>query len=296
MIPTNIRPEELHLYLHQHPEASGWAWTRENQVNIDRLGDAATTWCNALPMGSSTGHPAEFLPTWIKIEDQGPISSCGGNSLTSCGEVCERNEHRGSQYRQFSRMAAYQISKRRDGIRGDGGMTIDSGVWYATQHGFALESDYPYPARYPGDNIPPQAFGKEFTVENARRIRDVASFMQWLTTNQGPIFIGMRWTKWCDNERDFIRTFLGPQRNDQHGGGHAVMFYGWTTNNVGVCPIVWNSWSTRWGNQGRKAVFPLALQEMLADRITTAVGFTWRRKPEPENWSFWQNFQDWMKR
>ena len=299
-IPQDLDPTQLHAFLDKNPEATGWAFSRENRLNLARLGDADTTWCHQLPSFGSPyfqdNFPAEFLPTWIKIEDQGQIGSCAGNALTSAGEICERNEHAGQKYRQFSRLAAYQIGKRRDGIRGDGGMTIDSGVWYGTQHGFALESDYPYPnpPNYPGDKIGQNAFGSVFKIPSARVIRDLDSFMQWLTTNQGPIYIGMRWTKWCDADPNYITTFLGPQRNDRHGGGHAVFFYGWTTQQKTLCPFIWNSWSTRWGNRGRKAVFPAAIREMLSDNITTCVGFTWRRRPQPQDWSFWQYYRDWL--
>ncbi len=300
MLDPNIDPFQLHQYLDRNPEATGWAFSRENRQNLLTLGDAGQ-WCSALPAYGDAAYtatiPAEFLPTWIQIEDQGQIGSCAGNSLTSCGEICERNEHGGKLYRQFSRMAAYQIGKKRDGIRGDNGMTIDSGVWYGTQHGFSLESDYPYPSPpvYPGDNIPPQAFGKVFKIESGRLVRDYDPFMQWLTTNQGPIYIGMRWTKWCDADKNYITTFLGPQRNDRHGGGHAVFFYGWTTQNGVKCPILWNSWSRKWGNMGRKAVFPTAIKEMLADKITTCIAFTWRRRPEPQNWNFWQQYKEWLQ-
>lgn len=299
MLP-NIDPNRLHEYLNEHPEATGWAKSRENRAMLHRRLGNGRAWCAGLPsVGSSYyggNFPKEFIPSWNKIEDQGQISSCGGNSLTSCGEICERNESRGKVYRQFSRMAAYQISKKRDGIRGDNGMTIDSGVWYGTQHGFSLEKDYPYPSRYPGDQIPQAAKGNIFQINGARAITDTDTFFKWLTTNQGPIYIGMRWTQWCDKEERFIRTFLGPNRNDRHGGGHAVYFYGWTTISDGMlCPILWNSWSKRWGYMGRKAVFPKAIGEMLGDNITTCVGFHWKRSPQPENWSLWERYREWLQ-
>ena len=73
-----------------------------------------------------------------------------------------------------------------------------------------------------------------------------------------------------------------------------MFFYGWTTQQKTLCPFIWNSWSTRWGNRGRKAVFPAAIREMLSDNITTCIGFTWRRRPQPQDWSFWQAYKEWL--
>jgi len=281
MIPMDIDPRELHRFLDADPEGTGWARSKERRMDIEN----ASNWCRALGVNRSTyQHPAEFLPDWIKIEDQGQIGSCAGVSNSSSGEICRRNELRGQDYLQFSGFAAYQIAKERDGIRGDRGSTISSGVWYATQHGYARESAYPYPRQYTA-GIPQVARESVFKVENAVAIKDPQSFYDWILTNQGPIFIGMRWTQHMDKQ-DVIETFLGPQRNDRHGGGHAVFFYGWTTLKSAVYPILWNSWSKRWGREGKKPVSNTAITEILGDRMTVAVGLTWRRSPEPEDYSF----------
>jgi C1A family cysteine protease len=281
MIPMDIDPQLLHRFLDADPEGTGWARSQEQPLTLPN----AAGWCEALAVNRSTyEHPAEFLPDWIKIEDQGQIGSCAGMSNSSAGEICRRNELRASEYLQFSGMAAYLIAQEFDGIKGDRGSTISSGVRYATKHGYARESSFPYPRSYVA-SIPQAARESVFKVENAVQIKDTQSFLDWILTNQGPIFIGMRWTQYMDNQ-DVVETFLGPQRNDRHGGGHAVFLYGWTTIKSKVYPILWNSWSKRWGREGKKPVSPNATTEILSDRMTVAVGYTWRKSPVPEDYSF----------
>lgn len=284
MIPMDIEPSQLHKFLDKDPEGTGWARSLEKPM---RLSDAKK-WCQSLAVNRATyDHPAEFLPDWIKIEDQGQIGSCAGMANTSSGEICRRNELRAKEYMQFSGMAAYRIAQEFDGINGDRGSTISSGVRYATNHGYAPESAFPYPRQYVS-RIPKEARESVFKVENAVAIKDPQSFLDWVITNQGPIFLGMRWTQYMDNQ-DVVETFLGPQRNDRHGGGHAIFFYGWTTLRSNVYPILWNSWSQRWGRQGKKPVSQKAISEILSDRMTVAVGYTWRRSPQPEDYSLYDD-------
>ena len=275
---------QLYEFLRENPTGTGWRWDLE-KPRRQRLN--ARTWTQRLNLNRGTYNvPKQFDPecdpSFIQVEDQGQIGSCAGNANTSCGEICNRNES--GEYPQFSRMGAYLLAQEKDGLLGsDSGSTIESNLEVA-EEGYCFESTFPYPSSYTS-RIPSAARRERiYQLPGAMPITDSKTLFDWILTNQGPVYIGMRWTRMMD-EQDVIKDFFGPRRNDRHGGGHSVFFYGWTTIADEFCPWLWNSWSRRWGRDGRKPISRSAFDQIFTDNFTRCFGFRWRQKPEVEDWS-----------
>lgn len=201
----------------------------------------------------------QAMPTGVvTILNQGNQGACQGHALATVFQICYFLST--GRLERFSRAAAYYLSQRFDGIRGDRGSTLSGGRKVATEHGLCLEKYWPYPSRYNSREPSSAAGNYEFKLKVSRPFRNVDEAMGWLKLGL-PIQTGIRWGSSMNRE-----VVTSPSRS---GGGHSTTL--WTLE--GDDPRNINSWGKNWNGDGvhvwRRDVFA----QMLADRYSTFVGY-----------------------
>jgi len=103
------------------------------------------------PMASSAwasfSRPSEVTVEWHRTENQGPMGSCQGHSISS---VLERLAMVRGERVQLSEIFAYLATQKIDGLLGrDRGSTISGGCKVAMQYGCPPEKLTGYPRGYP---------------------------------------------------------------------------------------------------------------------------------------------------
>jgi hypothetical protein len=220
---------------------------------------------------------------WLKVEDQGQIGSCQGQSLTECMEFCYTVATGGVI--QLSRMYAYIASQKENNIRTDSGSTLEGGT-KAARKGICTEITGPYPSRYPGWGWITSAMVEEaqrFKLESLVEMKSAEQIKQFIGSGVGIVQIGIAWGNAMTPDRDgCIRSF------SPGGGGHAVVFAGYVPDSdVGVASgsgwwaLLKNSWSKRWGKEGYAYVSPRAIDQMLRHQWTSMYGRSDMRTPSP---------------
>ena len=213
---------------------------------------------------------------WHRIEDQGSIGSCQGHAQTSVGEMCFRIAHKGRKVTQWSEMFGYLTSQKIDGLLGrDVGSTIHGGMKAARQYGFCPVDVFPYPSRYTS-TIPRKAYtaAKPFKIQYHTIINSSEDAFTFLGSGQGGINLGMTWVNMRPNSNGEIRSWRSGR-----GGGHAVFIGGY--ENEGEWFWLANSWSTSWGLRGYAKVHRNAMDSILRDRWTVAIGMSDLTIPKP---------------
>ena len=232
----------------------------------------------------STSIPEVIDPSpWTKIEDQASQGACAGHSASSCAEWLHTEA--GGDYVQLSRAMAYYETQRIDNIRGDRGSTIAGGVKLLETRGIVKESAWPYPARY--NPTRPSGLESEthYKTESHSMLKSYEDLIKHLSLYL-PIHTGFMWGNGIDRQasRDGILRSFTPG-----GGGHSVMWLGyrrtdWNGNALpgdDPYPILWNSWSKRWGNKGRVLVAPSFVRQVLGHRWSAFAGLHGKSSPEP---------------
>lgn len=205
-----------------------------------------------------TKYDAAALPRFVniigirnKIENQGPIGSCTGNSSTSALEISIGTR------RPFSKLMAYYNARELDGfgsINEDVGATIRSVIKGLATKGVAYEETWPYDVRKFAVRPSAQAY-----QEGAALVKRMWGFeymrVNNLTELKAALALGYPVTFGFSTPEIFssprFNTFLrhpGPQ--DKITGGHAVVAVGYEDRVKE--PYVWirNSWGKQWGING----------------------------------------------
>ena len=185
-----------------------------------------------------------------KIEDQGQIGSCTGNSSTSALEISIGTK------RPFSRLFAYYNARVLDGgdVTQDTGASIRSVIKGLATYGACYEQTWPYVESKFNQKPPAQAFaegkalvdrmwGFEYMrVANLNELKAALALGYPVTFGFScpEIFLSSRFN-------GFLRM---PGPRDKMAGGHAVVAVGYEDRVAE--PYVWirNSWSKQWGNNG----------------------------------------------
>lgn len=212
---------------------------------------------------------------WLQVEDQGQIGSCQGQSLTECLEYCYAVAT--GAVEQFSRMYAYLLSQQFDGINGDRGSTLNGGTKAARQ-GICRESVGPYTRSYPGRGWMTATMhedAKNFRLKSHTELKSAEAIRNYIGAGAGIVQIGIMWgNEMTPDSNGIIRRFTG-----SGGGGHAVTLDGYVPwqdvgvqNAAGYYFLLKNSWSKRWGKQGRAYVDPSAVDAMCRHRFSSMIG------------------------
>lgn len=226
-----------------------------------------------LPSALAFKAPEEIdLRGWLKVEDQGQMGSCAGNSLASCEEVLAWIKT--GKPIQLSRMFAYLAAQRMSGIRGDQGATITGAIQAAMKMGCCYESTFPYPQQYTS-NIPEAAIkeAKPNLVRNHSVLNSYAECFNWLAAGVGAIQIGIAWTsELANNKSGVIET-----DNGQNYGGHALAVVGFSkrTDSQGR-RYLWmvNSHGLSWGRSGWAEVAPRLFDKWCREQQSEVIGIT----------------------
>lgn len=254
-------------------EHAGYAWDLENTEQL--YGEAGE-----IPQAfHSFARPEKVDPRpWHKIENQGPMGSCQGHSISSCVEALYYVAT-GGETIQLSRGYAYLATQKIDGLLGrDRGSTISGGVKVA-QAGIPTEEAFPYPnpvsysllhRKFPPNQEVLRDAG-QYAIKSTVRIRSHQDAVEWIGGG-GAINIGIRWPVNLSNGAR-VTSFTGRGR-----GGHAIAILGYLPNGD---LIVANSHSTRYGQAGWFFFTPRAFGQMLSSSYTACIGVSDMPAAEP---------------
>jgi hypothetical protein len=247
----------------------GWRFDCEDEAYLSLLP-------NESPVLAMQGTYSEFAfdPREVmKTENQGPVGSCHGQTLSSVTELCTYIAT-GETTLQLSRSYAYYETQRIDGITGDRGSTISGGIKLATTRGIPRESLWTYSGRYeprrPNNWAEIEADAKNYRVGQSYRMTTYDGIRTFLGSGQGGISIGISWGGEMD--RAVVNSFSGAG-----GGGHAIALLSLSERkDSSGRPFIWmqNSWGTGWGNKGWAEWAPQAVEQMMRHRNTACFGLS----------------------
>lgn len=202
-------------------------------------------------LNATVTHPPKVdrLGMGNRIEDQGQLGSCTGNSSTSAVEIITKYPG------QLSRLMAYYEGRKLEGtVRQDAGAMIRDVIKGIKTVGICNEDLYPYNiAKF---KSAPSAKAKKDALTLLPKIKSY----QRLTTlddvknalAQGlPVVFGFSVPEFFESadvaKNGFVRL---PTNADQMIGGHAVVAVGY--DDTAPVPFVWvrNSWGVDWGIEG----------------------------------------------
>jgi len=212
---------------------------------------------SVMPSINIQADPLENVST---IEDQGQIGSCVGNSGSTVTEICYFLAT--GRKIQLSRAAAYYLSQKADGIRGDNGATMSGFREAITGQGLPEEIYWPYVPRY-NPTQPSSAEGKFlYKLRSTSPITTIADFDAWIEKGL-PIHAGLPWNDSAD--QDVVDSYNPDMRNS---GGHAIAFWLKNGNNFRML----NSWGKQWRG-GQNVWTRRAIEIALRHRYATFIGF-----------------------
>lgn len=248
-----------------------YVYEREDHQFVKSLPEA--------PMKSAAwqafSRPDEVLIDWHRTENQGPIGSCQGHSLSSC---LERLAMVRGELIQLSEIFAYLATQKLDGLLGsDRGSTISGGCKVGMQYGCPPESLTGYPRSYPGRSERDRILGSDMykAAENykakslwkvPRNHDEVLDFIG----GGGGINFGVAYGGGTIPSDRVIRNFR------PGGGGHAMAVLGY--NKEGWLRAV-NS-----HGDGEYFITPEGWDQIMGHRATTAIGMMGNEKAEPVDW------------
>jgi len=225
-------------------------------------------------MPESFDAPEEIDPRgWLKIEDQGQVGSCAGHAMSSCCEVLNHIDSRGGIV-NLSRMFAYLMAQKCDGLSGDKGATISGAVKAAKLYGICQESTFPYPGKYVSQ-VPEAAVAEAAShkVKNHESLSGYDDCFKWLATGTGVIEIGIPWVQTLAQDK----TGVIDRAAGQEYGGHALAIVGYTKrkdSNGRQFLIMANSHGTGWGKNGFAEIAPALFDQWGRDSYSEMIGIT----------------------
>lgn len=192
----------------------GYALELENGEAIDERGMD----CDVLLAKMQNLEPtfSPYAEPWLMRQDQGSMGSCQGHALSHAFQICCTQKF-GVQV-VFSRMAAYIMSQRSDGIHGDRGSTLNGGM-HAASGGLPLENEWPYPRRY-STRMPNNMDSlMNFRLQGSKRLTDVDLIWEMLKASC-VIQIGVTWND------SFEHKVADRYRRGRSPGGHSTIMFG----------------------------------------------------------------------
>lgn len=194
------------------------------------------------------------------------VHNCQGHALAGIFSTCFFLATGRKQ--AFSRAAAYYLSQRKDGIRGDQGSTLSGGQWVATENGLCLEKDWPYPKSY--NPTEPSGVKYAYKLKTTRPMESMADINDWINSGL-PIQIGIAWNNSCNQE--VVSNYAA----STNSGGHSTFF--WLRAKSGNIRNI-NSWGKDWNGDGVHEWTEASIERALKHRFTVMIGYA------PEAMSF----------
>jgi len=250
-------------------QAGGWRIDLENYQNLNALP-------NESPVLAMRGTYTEvkFDPRRVlKVENQGSVGSCQGQSISS---VCEWVYiiATGDVNLQLSRAYGYYETQRIDGISGDRGSTIDGGRRLAMEYGICREELWTYSGRYDPKRPKPieelRADAAKYKIGSATKLTTYEGIRTFLGAGVGGVHLGIAWNGSVD--KNIVDTYSG-----NSGGGHAIGLYGLSERvDSSGRPYCWmmNSWGDKWQGDGWAEWSPSAIETMLRTRSSVFIGLS----------------------
>lgn len=249
--------------------------------NIEREDREWLSSLNSVPMRTASWRsfkrPVEVDINWHRTENQGPIGSCQGHSLSS---VLERLQQVQGKSVQLSEIFAYLATQKLDGLLGsDVGSTISGGVQAALELGCCLEATTGYPQSYPKqrdrDAILSETNYQEaasYKAKSAWKVPQNHDAILDFIGGGGGINFGIAYADGVIPQDRIIREY----RIRGRSGGHAMCVLGYDKNG--------NLRAANSHADGPYLIEPKAWQQMLQHADTVAVGLMGNLKAEPVNW------------
>lgn len=247
-----------------------WRYDLENWDKLNRLlqpYQSIAKTAAASYAGSDLPDEVDFRPN-IKIENQFSIGSCQGNSISTSVEIIVFVDT--GTIIQLTRMGAYIWSQEIDGLTGDVGSCVGSGVEVAMK-GLCLERFWMYPRSY--SRTPPNGSREEAERNRTIRIlkfyplKTVEDVKVWTESRQGPIHCGFNWVSSLNSAGAVVESYSGAG-----GGGHSVTLAGYKLHRGDRIPRLFNSWSESYGDRGTTLLTYRAIEQALRDRFTVMIG------------------------
>lgn len=207
---------------------------------------------------ATAGEPTEFdgRKYCSPIENQGRLGSCVAQAIVGLAEYNERR--RFGRHVNGSRLFVYKLARDLDGIKGDSGAHIRTGMKALRLFGCPPERYWPYNVEefdveptamvyaY-GQNL--QGIGYHRIDQSGRSRAHCLALIKQLVVRWYPVVLGFSVYK-SNAEGEFPM----PEPGDRRRGGHAVMVCGFDddrtiTRTTGAL-LIRNSWGTRWGANG----------------------------------------------
>jgi hypothetical protein len=207
----------------------------------------------------------------LKVEQQGQVGACQGQSISSISEWCHCIAT-GDFRLQLSRAYGYYETQRLDGITGDRGSTIEGGIRLAREFGIPEESLWPYSGRYEPQRPRPieelRANAAQYRIGKTYKMTSYDAIRTFLGSGQGGIHLGITWNASVGGA--VVNNYSGAG-----GGGHAIGLYSLSDRKDSQGrPFCWmmNSWGLNWGNKGWAEWSPNAISQMLTARWSVFIG------------------------
>ena len=232
----------------------GYAIEQENRSYLEATGVDTRFMLSQAEQVKPEFNPVVHPMTLLDPLNQGSQGSCQGHALAMIFTICYFLQT--GRILHFSRAAAYYLSQRKDGIRGDRGSTLSGGQWVATQHGLCLEKDWAYPSRY--DPREPAGISYPFKLVASRPTRDPEQVKAWLDMGL-PVQDGISWNN--SVSRTLSTNFVGG------GGGHSTVL--WTKSPEGNYRRI-NSWGM-WDGDGCNENTPASLAQQVRHNFSTHI-------------------------
>lgn len=195
--------------------------------------------------------------TLLRILNQANQGACQGHALALIFSICFWLAT--GRWLNFSRAAAYYLSQRFDGIRGDRGSTLNGGRKVATIHGLCLEEDWRYPSQY--DPTEPPNVPYLYKLKVTKPFATLNEVIDWIDAGL-PIQTGMAWNASCQKE------IVDAYRSG--GGGHSTVF--WLRSQLNNIKMP-NSWGESWNGDGINEWTEASIAAVLRDRMATLIGY-----------------------
>lgn len=191
------------------------------------------------------------------IEAQGRLGSCVAQAIVGMVEYMERRHY--ERHIDASRLFLYKIARQLDGLVGDTGAYIRTGMKALRLFGCPPERYWPY--RVEDFDAVPDAFAfaygqnlqalSYYRIDTGGRLRSESlELMKRFIAASYPSVLGYSVYNWGLDNGDIPM----PEPGQRRLGGHAVMVCGYDDERVigrskGAL-LIRNSWGTRWGDGG----------------------------------------------